>query len=74
MGTCNISTQNGGGLQAQAALDAPVYYNYPDHLVLVGTSTRLCDPLGPQKAQYAVLGRGGRILEIPNAKTKDSTK
>ncbi len=74
MGTCNISTQNGGGLQAQAALDAPVYYNYPDHLVLVGTSTRLCDPLGPQKAQYAVLGRGGRILEIPNAKTKDITK
>ena len=32
MGTCNISTQNGGGLQAQAALDAPVYYYHPDHL------------------------------------------
>ena len=58
MGTCNISTQNGGGLQVQAALDAPVYYYHPDHLVLVGTPTRLCEPFDAPKS--AVCGFGER--------------
>lgn len=29
MGTCNISTQNGGGLQAQAVFDDAVLYPSP---------------------------------------------
>ena len=61
---CVMSLINSGNLQAQAALDAPVYYYHPDHLVLVGSPTRLCDPLGSQKAQYAVLGRGGRMKRL----------
>lgn len=43
---------------------APIYYYHPDHWGIVGTPARLCDPLGPPKAQYAVLGRGGRMNTI----------
>ena len=33
---CVMSLVNSGNLQAQAALDAPVYYYHPDLLGLVG--------------------------------------
>lgn len=43
---------------------APIYYYHPDHWGIVGTPARLCDPLGPPKAQYAVLGKGGRMKRL----------
>ncbi len=56
MGTCNISTQNGGGLQAQAALDAPVYYNYPYLLGLVGSRHGSAIHWGPKKRSMRFWG------------------